>query len=164
MNRKQAASALGVSDRQLGNWRKESWFPADAVSGNQWDVERIRRARDDHGRKGSQASNLSQQLSLAIKSEQLRQERVNSRRLEMVLEKDEGKLIPREAFETFVVVVLSQLRRLQDQLPDLVASGLSEETAERVRQSISRELLLWTQQTRQTIDEETRKLDGEGPA
>lgn len=164
MNRKQAASALGVTDRQLGNWRKESWFPADAVSGNQWDVKKIERARDEHGRKGSQASNLNQQLTLAIKSEQLRQERVNSRRLEMSLAKEEGKLIPREAFETFVVTVLSQLRRLQDQLPDLVVSGLTEEMSERVRESLKRELLLWTQQTRQTIDDETRKLDGEGQA
>lgn len=164
MNRKEAAAALGVTDRQLGNWRHEDWFPADAVSGNQWDAEKIRRARDGVGRKGSDASNLSQQLTLAIKSEQLRQERVASRRAEMVLAKEEGKLILRDAFETFVVAVLSQLRRLQDQLPDLVASGLPEAVGEQVRASITRELLLWSQQTRQTIDEETRKLNGEDGA
>lgn len=159
MNQKQAARALGTTDRTLREWAKEPWFPQDAVSGGVWDVEKIRAARDAEGRKGAPESNHSRMLDLALKAERLKQARDESRLSEIRVKQREGALIPRFAFEAFTTTLLASIGQLCDQLPDIVTGELPEEIREQARAAITRELDTWRHTTRHRLDEETRRLD-----
>ena len=49
----QAAAALGISERQLGNWANEFWFPAGGHTDEGWNLDLIRAVIHVMGRKGS---------------------------------------------------------------------------------------------------------------
>ena len=67
--RKDAANLLGITPRQLGEWKHEDGFP-DCSNG--YDVDAIAKWREERNRKGSAKSEIDQQLRRALLAEKLK--------------------------------------------------------------------------------------------
>ncbi|MBW3540761.1 MAG: hypothetical protein KY476_10860 [Planctomycetes bacterium] len=128
--RKSAAKALGVTERTLATWPRESWWPADAVEKDargrrtNWNLTKIRAAIEGHGRKGSGKSKLATRIKLAQERQKLKRMRIATRREERQDLIDSGKLLPREEYTAFlsecVTVCRDQILALPKHLAKLV--------------------------------------------
>ncbi|CAK9008714.1 Terminase, partial [Durusdinium trenchii] len=149
-----AAKLLGITDRQLGNWSNEPWFPADGKTADGWDVNIIASARDAVGRKGSDDSDAATKLRLATAAERLKLTKAKAQREELALEEDRGLLIPRPAIELFASTVLTELADWCDQLPDLVAASVPRKHRRAVRDRLRDELDQRRRELRERLERE----------
>jgi transposase-like protein len=148
---KEAARRLGITPRALRDWAKEPGFP-DWSAG--YDLQAIRRWRDQHGRKGSDDDGTSRKLKLAIAAEKLRQAKLETRKRELDLQTKEGQLLPRQAVETFASTLLSALADWCEQLPDLIAGELPKKHGAKIAARLTREL----HQCREQLAEDLKRL------
>lgn len=144
--RKEAARLLGVTERQLGSWVHEPWFPAGAVGadarGNNrdWNVRAIRAARDAMGRKGSDLADTAQKLKLKTDHEKLKQAQIKTQAEELKLRQQQGELIRRDALELFASTLLTSLGDWCDQLPDLIAAEVPRKYRTALKERLRTEL------------------------
>jgi len=159
VNRKQAATALGITDRQLGNWSKEDWFPAAGRSGDQWHVSAIRRARDEQGRKGSPQNSRREEIRDKREQAKLAKELAEARLKGLAVKSREGELMPRSALELFGSTLLTELGDVLEQLPDLAGKQVSEEFRETIRAYLRKELNNARDGIRRKLENAARELD-----
>lgn len=127
---KQAAELLDVSPRTLRDWSALDGFP-DCSSG--YDIEAIREWREEHERKGSQQSETAKKLKLAISGEKLRQAQLQTRQMQIDLERKEGLLIPRKGVEQSAAVAMANLADWCEQFPDIAISQLPKKYQAKMR-------------------------------
>ena len=156
---KEAAAALGVTVRQLRNWLSEPWFPANGRGEGGYDVDAIRTARDAEGRKGSEQSETRNKIRDARAAEQLKRERLRTRREELELQRDEGTLIPRDGVEVFASAFLTEFGDWCDQLPTFIARLVPAKAKKRVRAALQAELDQRRAAMRDTLAAKAREFD-----
>lgn len=137
LEQKEAARRLGITSRALRDWMQDPGFP-DWSAG--YDISAIKRWRDDRGRKGSDLDGKADAVRLATNLQKLEQAKTTSRLLNLKLEREEAKLLPRQAIEVFHATVLSGLADWCEQLPDLIAQILPPEHRETIRERLRDEL------------------------
>lgn len=157
---KAAAEALGVTERQLARWRKEAWFPKEARTKAGWDVERIRAARDQEGRKGSEESATRAKVRDARAAEQLKRERIRTEADQLDLARKQGSLISRASIELFVATFLTEFGDWCDQLPGFTARLVKGKDQKRVREKLQKELDERRVMMRDALKAKLAELDG----
>lgn len=135
--RKSAAKALGITERSLGDWKKQPGFP-DTSAG--YDIDAIQRWREAHQRKGSVESDQMLVVNKAIKLEKLKETQRKNRLLELEIQEEEGKLLPRHLYEAFIASLLSGLGDWCEQLPSLIETEVPAKYGKKVRTRIEKEL------------------------
>jgi hypothetical protein len=118
MNQKQAAAALGISDRALRMWMTEPGFP-DCSSG--YDVDIIRQWRDERNRKGSETSDQLQKLRVAMAAQKLRHQKAVADRKEREEEMALGNILPRDELEVALREIIQLTRDEMLALPQLLS-------------------------------------------
>lgn len=159
--RNEAAKLLGVTPRQLGTWCHEPWFPADAKSKQGWDVEKIRKARDAAGRKGSDISDEARRLTLEEKREKVERLRIHRERDQLKLERERGRLIPRAGVELFASTILTELADWCDQLPDVIGNTVPTKIRKTLKARIRDELDKRRTNLREQLEREAKNLDSQ---
>jgi hypothetical protein len=137
---KQAAKALGISDRALRLWMREASFP-DVSRG--YDLAAIRAWRETNKRSGSEAREQAQQLHLALKKEKVAQEAIKTAQMERKLAEQEGELLPRETQELAIAQIGTKSGDCLDQMPDLIFGACCKNCRERVAKRLKEELDRW---------------------
>lgn len=105
--RKQAAALIEVTEKALGNWANEEWFPADAVKTDSrgkrcnWNVIKILTARDRNGRSGSEPSERVK-IQIEREKERLEQDRMRTARERREHEEELGNILDRAEYTLFV--------------------------------------------------------------
>jgi DNA-binding transcriptional MerR regulator len=153
---KDAASALGITTRQLRTWASEDWFPPAGRTAAGWDVEAIKAARDREGRKGSEQSEDRQQIRALREQEGLERDRIRTTRERLALQSDQGELIPRAAVELFASTFLTIFGQWCDQLPVMIARDVPAKFRARIRDRLSRELEAQRQSMRDELEARAR--------
>ncbi len=134
---KTAAEYLGVTATALRKWEKEAGFPDTS---NGYDIDAIRAWIQRRSKKGSEQSELSHSLSIALKGEKLKQARLDTKKKELELAARESQLIPRKAVELSFCTVVSGFHDMCEQLPDLIGAQLPPKHRQRLADLIKREL------------------------
>jgi DNA-binding transcriptional MerR regulator len=137
---KQAAKALGISDRALRLWMREASFP-DVSRG--YDLAAIRAWRETNKRAGSEAREQAQQLHLALKKEKVAQEAIKTAQMERKLAEQEGELLPRETLELAIATIGTKSGDCQDQMPDILRGVCCKTCRDRVSERLKKELDRW---------------------
>lgn len=117
----QAANELGVTPRTLARWRLIDTFP-DCRRG--YDLKAINAWRDEHGRKGSQYSEVMLKLRVATLGEKLKQAVLQVRSDQLGLQAAEGKLIPTAAVKASIDLILNTLQQWRATMPQAAAEML----------------------------------------
>lgn len=155
---------LGITDRVLGLWASEPWFPQDGRTSSGWNVPAIRAARDAMGRKGSEQSDQSKRLKLASDAEKLKQAQYETRKRELDLRVKEGELLPRRGWELFAAQLLTALGDWCDQLPELLSADVPRKYRKKVRERAKQELDLKRRELRDELERKAKELDQEQTA
>lgn len=134
---KTAAEYLGVTATALRKWEREPGFPDTS---NGYNIDAIREWIQRRSKKGSEQSELSHSLSIALKGEKLKQARLDTKKKELELAARESQLIPRKAVELSFCAVISGLHDLCEQLPDIIAAQLPQKHKQHLAQLLKREL------------------------
>ena len=135
--RKEAAAALEITERALGDWKKQPGFP-DSSKG--YDLDKIKAWREEHQRKGSAKDDSLIELNRQIKEEQLEALRLKKREKLLELDETEGKLLPRARYELFIAGLLAGIGDWCEQLPNLIEPLVPVEQAATVRDRLATEL------------------------
>ena len=125
--RKAAAKILGVTDRQLGNWVNEPWFPKDGKTADGWNVVAIAESRDAAGLKGSPESGRLIQIKTERAELALRRDSVRTQREEREEEVARGDILPRGEMTIAHVEATTRARdRLLSEIPRELAKRFPE--------------------------------------
>ena len=135
--RKDAADLLGITPRQLGEWKHEDGFP-DCSNG--YDVDAIAKWREERNRKGSAKSEVDQQLRRAMLVEKLKREKQKNYLDKLAIDEAEGQLLKREFVERFIAGLLSGLGDWCEQLPGLMEAELPAKYGKKLRARLESEL------------------------
>ena len=135
--RKDAADLLGITPRQLGEWKHEDGFP-DCSNG--YDIDAIAKWREERNRKGSGKSEIDQQLRRALLAEKLKREKQKNYLDKLAIDEAEKRVIPREVIETFIAGLLSGLGDWCEQLPGLMEAELPVKQGKKLRARLETEL------------------------
>lgn len=135
--RKDAADLLGITARQLGDWKHEDGFP-DCTNG--YDIDAITKWREERNRKGSAKSEIDQQLRRALLAEKLKREKQKNYLDKLAIEEAEGQLLKREFVERFIAGLLSGLGDWCEQLPGLMEAELPVKYGKKLRARLESEL------------------------
>lgn len=111
---KAAADALGVTPRTLRDWRAEPGFP-DCSAG--YDLDAIRRWRDEQTRKGSDEATQAKRLKLATQAQKLRLEKARADAAERAEQAAQGNILPRDECETAIAEMITLARDRLTALP-----------------------------------------------
>lgn len=136
----QAAAELGITERQLGNWANEPWFPPAGHTKDGWNVEVILAAQHVMGRKGSGHSDTAKKLKLALDNEKLKKQQLETQMKTLDLQLKEGALLPRRGWELFAATLLTNLGDAADQLPDLIRGICCRKCAKKIAKRLKQEL------------------------
>lgn len=158
-SRKDAAAALGVTPRQLGNWTHEPWFPAEGRRSGGWNVTAIAAARDQAGKKGSDVSEVAIRLRLAREAADVGIKEARAERERLALDRDRGAVIPRPAIELFAATLLTEIADWCEQVPDIVANSVPTKYRKAIRQRLREELDRRRRATRDRLEREAKHLD-----
>src|ERR1051326_4469132 len=120
-SRKEAAQQLDVTERQLGNWKKEPGFP-DCSQG--YDLDAIRKWRETNARKGSKEGKLLRRLKAAGLRQQLRIRRAEADRIERRELEAQGNILNRDVYELFLIESQQKARDRLLRLPKLLCANL----------------------------------------
>ena len=131
---------LGITPRVLGIWANEAWFPPDGRVKRAWNVDVIRKARDAMGRKGSEFSDTSKKMKLALDNEELKKRQLITQTKTLDLQLKEGELLPRRSWELFAATILTNFGDAADQLPDLIQGICCPKCAKKVAKRLKQEL------------------------
>ena len=159
----EAASALKISDRQLHNWRRESWFPADGFDAARgWNVASIAAAREKHGRKkGSSASAQLSEIRAAREAVRLKREQAEYELFQTELAARQGELISRAVVVQYQRELVGVVRDRLAGFPQMMARLVTGRTLKnRVRSeatSLVRELLDWMASESDVIGNERKR-------
>jgi hypothetical protein len=137
IEQKEAARILGITDRQLRNWKDLPGFPSWEAG---WDLDAITRWRDEEGKKGSLENDARKDLRNQLDLEELEQSKLKTIRERRRLELEEKELLPRRGVELFASTVLTSLGDWCEQLPDIIAGACSKDCRETVRARLEQEL------------------------
>ena len=159
--RKDAAKLLDISDRGLGLWAAQPWFPAAGRTAEGWNVTAIREAREIHGRKGSEESDTAKRVRLGIDAEKLKQARIRTRKEDLNLLEQEKELLPRRGWELFASTLLTELGDWCDQIPDLIAADAPLEHQVKLRARLKDELDRRRRDLAHELERKARELDQE---
>lgn len=125
--RKTAALFLGITDRQLGNWTGEAWFPEGGRTADGWNIPAILQARDSAGRKGSAESAEARALQTEKARQELLQQTMKTERMQREAAEAEGNILDRAEFEIaiaeLVTVARDRLRSLPKDLARLAGTA-----------------------------------------
>lgn len=157
--RRQAAKLLGVTERQLGTWFNEPWFPPDGRTKVGWDVAAIRKARDAMGLKGSETSEKARQIKLARDAEALKQAQIITRERTLKLQERERSLLSRRGWELFAAELLTGLSDWCDQLPALIAADFPKRHSAKIKRRIKAELDRKRLELRDELARKAREMD-----
>lgn len=157
LNQVEAARALGITDRQLRNWRNEADFP-DCSAG--YDVAVISAWRDKHCLSGSAGQLDMAEVKLAREREQLEIDRIKRAREALKLEAEEKELLPRRSWELFAATLLTNLGDWCEQLPDILAGVCTDDCREGVRERLARELDDRRRDLREELSRKFAELEG----
>ncbi|WP_437224997.1 hypothetical protein SH661x_000414 [Planctomicrobium sp. SH661] len=158
-SRKDAAKLLGITDRQLGNWVHEEWFPPNGKTKAGWDIELIRQCQEAAGKKGSELSDEAKRISLEEKKEKLGRIKIQRAREQLRLDRERGKVIPRPGVELFASTILTELADWCDQLPDLIANTVPAKLRKQLKNRIRDELDKRRTNMREQLEREAKHLD-----
>lgn len=164
-SRKEAAAILGVTEKALGNWATEAWFPEDATGRTpkgarvDWDTDKIAQAREVQQRKGSAPAEAAKRLKLATDHEKLKQAELQTRRKQIELAVEEGELVPRRAVELHFATLLTELGDWCEQLPELVAADVPAKVRPKVKARIKDELDRRRRELSAELQRQARELD-----
>ena len=137
---KEAARALGTSDRNLRLWLREPTFP-DCAAG--YDLAAIKQWRDENKRAGSEARQDAHDLQTALKREKLVEAEIKNQQSRLKLAEREGELLPRETLERALSMIATKACDGLDQLPDLIRGECSKKDRDRVAARLKKELDKW---------------------
>jgi hypothetical protein len=137
VEQKEAARLLGVTDRTLRTWSRKPGFP-DFSGG--WRIEEIKAWAEQNTRAGSDEWHDAQQLQLALKAEQLEQQRAKTVLVLLDVAEREKRLIDRATVELVIAELLTKHGDWCTQLPDILRGKCCKQCRERVPQSLSDEL------------------------
>lgn len=157
LNQVEAARALGITDRQLRNWRNEADFP-DCSGG--YDVAVISAWRDKHCLSGSAGQLDMAEVKLAREREQLEIDRIKRARESLKLEAEEKELLPRRSWELFAATLLTNLGDWCEQLPDILAGVCTDDCREGVRERLAGELDDRRRDLREELGRKFAELEG----
>ena len=135
--RKEAAAALEITERALGDWKKQPGFP-DSSKG--YDLDKIKVWREEHQRKGSAKDDTLIELNRQIKEEQLEALKLKRRSVLLEIDEAEGKLLPRAKYELFIAGLLAGIGDWCEQLPNLIEPLVPAKQAATVRDRLAAEL------------------------
>ena len=159
--RGKAAKALGISDRQLGYWVNEPWFPESGKTAAGWNISVIREARDEQGRRGSNISDVARKIKLAHDSEKLKQARLITESKQLANAVKRGELIERGSLELFAATLLTELGDWITQLPDIIELEVPKKYREKLIARVRAEFDSKRRQTAASLARYARELDAE---
>lgn len=107
LEQKAAAAALDITPRSLRDWMKEPGFP-DCAAG--YDVDAIKRWRDDRAKKGSELGEQAKRLKVATAAQRLRLEKARADAAERNEQTAQGNILPRDELETAIAEAISLAR------------------------------------------------------
>lgn len=136
-SQKVAAEELGVTATALRQWMAQPGFP-DCSAG--FDLAAIRAWRQERGKKGSEAGETVDRLKTALLAQRVRREKVRADREERHALVDAGELLPRQKWELFAALLLTNLGDAFDQLPDLIAAICCPDCGRKVHARLAEEL------------------------
>jgi hypothetical protein len=157
--RDHAATLLGITERQLGNWSQEAWFPEAGRPADGWNIPAILEARDAMGRKGSEHSTTSKEVRLSTDVAKLSQAELKARNEKLKLQEREGDLLPRRAWELFAATVLTAISDWCEQLPDLIAADFPKCHRAKLRKRLQQELNRKRRELRDDLERKAKELD-----
>ena len=136
-SRKEAAAALGITERALGYWKNEAGFP-DCSKGH--DIEAIKAWRNQGERKGSE---VDQQMAVILKRTRFAkmEEAQNKVLLQKIeLERANRELLPRDVVHDLLMECAAIIRGLGNQLQrsgNLTAARLIDEQMDRFGKTVN---------------------------
>ena len=116
---REAAAALGITERQLRRWISEEGCPGRGADGT-YNVAAIRTWRANALRAREKPESESSSLGQKIKAEQLRQLQLKTARMTAEMQRELGKLLPRKDYELFLSQTLAGLSDWLNQLPEIL--------------------------------------------
>jgi hypothetical protein len=111
--RTEAAELLGVNQKSLGNWKNEPGFP-DCSDG--YDLDAIRKWRDERERKGSEADSQLATINKAIKLQKLEEIKRKNLLLQIAIDEKNSVLVPVSVVHDVLMNVAGYLREAQRQM------------------------------------------------
>lgn len=137
---REAAAALGITERRLRQWISEEGAPGKQADGT-YDVDALRTWRANVLRdRQSKAEADGTETGRQLKEEKLKQERLKTARLQTEFQAKLGQLLPRRDYELFLSIALSGLSDWIDQLPDLIGGVCCERCRSSVPARLKTEL------------------------
>lgn len=105
--KKDAALALGISERNLGNWQNLPGFPEYAGG---YDIEAIKVWREQQQRKGNEAEKQLSTIRAAIALETLKDKKGRNELRSMAIAEKQGELVPRQTVHDLLMELAGLIR------------------------------------------------------
>ena len=137
LEQKAAADALGITPRSLRDWMKEPGFP-DCSAG--YDIDEIKRWRDDRAKKGSELGDQAKKLKVATAAQKLRFEKARADAAEREERAAQGNILPRDELETAVAELISLARDRLSGVPKSLSKFLPKTLHRRFQDEATKEV------------------------
>ncbi len=145
-----AANALGISDRQLRTWLQEPDFPHRADG--KYDLQKIRAWQEISGRKGSAIDEQVKKIRARTLHAKMRAAESEAGKREREEAIAEGNILERDEYELFVAQSLTLLRDNMLSIPDRVARFVPAKLRPKVRKEVADEIAKFLLQASRALE------------